>query len=227
MLALQRMGEAGGQLFEAVAGARRVRSGIGQSLPQGDEPGSAARSAGDRPPQPVACRGGPAFRAGAAAVRRVGQSACQPVQLLRIAALITCADCRRSVLPSSASVRSRRVRSGAATSAAAVGVGARRSAAKSAMVKSVSWPTPLMTGIGQAREGAGHDLFVERPQIFDAAAAAADDQRLAEAARARSGNRGSNLRSGAVLYRRREEHDGRRPSRQGTENVARPLPAAR
>ena len=47
--------------------------------------------------------------------------------------------------------RSRLARSGATISAAAVGVGARRSAAKSAMVKSVSWPTPLITGMVQAR----------------------------------------------------------------------------
>ncbi len=36
------------------------------------------------------------------------------------------------------------------SSAAADGVGARRSAAKSAMVKSVSWPTAEITGRGQA-----------------------------------------------------------------------------
>lgn len=41
-------------------------------------------------------------------------------------------------------------RSGHTCSAAPVGVGARRSATKSAMVKSVSCPTPLMVGIGQA-----------------------------------------------------------------------------
>jgi len=40
-------------------------------------------------------------------------------------------------------------RSATARWAAAVGVGARTSATKSAMVKSVSCPTPLMTGIGQ------------------------------------------------------------------------------
>ena len=37
--------------------------------------------------------------------------------------------------------------SGTANSAAAVGVGARRSATKSAMVKSTSWPTALIIGI--------------------------------------------------------------------------------
>ena len=40
--------------------------------------------------------------------------------------------------------------SGATSSAAAEGVGARRSATKSAMVKSVSWPTALITGAAEA-----------------------------------------------------------------------------
>ena len=40
--------------------------------------------------------------------------------------------------------------SGTTSSAAADGVGARTSAAKSAIVKSISWPTPLTTGIGEA-----------------------------------------------------------------------------
>ena len=39
------------------------------------------------------------------------------------------------------------VSSGTASSAAAVGVGARISATKSAIVKSISWPTALITGI--------------------------------------------------------------------------------
>src|SRR5258706_156940 len=49
-------------------------------------------------------------------------------------------------MPSSSSARS-----GLTSSAAAVGVGARRSATKSAMVKSVSWPMPVTTGTGHAR----------------------------------------------------------------------------
>ena len=40
--------------------------------------------------------------------------------------------------------------SGTTNSAAAEGVGARTSAAKSAIVKSISWPMPLTTGIGEA-----------------------------------------------------------------------------
>src|SRR5436190_1075081 len=42
-------------------------------------------------------------------------------------------------------------RSGLTSSAAAVGVGARRSATKSAIVKSVSCPMPVTTGTGHAR----------------------------------------------------------------------------
>ena len=41
-------------------------------------------------------------------------------------------------------------RDGLTSSAAAVGVAARLSATKSQMVKSVSWPTPLMVGMRQA-----------------------------------------------------------------------------
>ena len=50
-----------------------------------------------------------------------------------------------------ASPRPHKYRIGLTVSAAAVGVGARRSAAKSASVKSTSWPTPQTTGTAQAR----------------------------------------------------------------------------
>ena len=60
-------------------------------------------------------------------------------------------------------------------SAAADGVGARRSATKSAIVKSISWPTAEITGTGRGRDRAGHELLVERPEILDRAAAAPDD----------------------------------------------------
>ena len=61
------------------------------------------------------------------------------------------------------------------SSAAAEGVGARRSATKSAMVKSVSWPTAEITGTARRRNGPRHALFVERPQIFERPSAARDD----------------------------------------------------
>ena len=60
-------------------------------------------------------------------------------------------------------------------SAAADGVGARRSATKSAIVVSVSWPTAEITGTGDIRDRAGDDFLVERPQVFDRTAPAADD----------------------------------------------------
>ena len=60
-------------------------------------------------------------------------------------------------------------------SAAADGVGARRSATKSAIVTSVSWPTAEIVGTGTAGNRPRDDLLVERPQILDRAAAAADD----------------------------------------------------
>ena len=70
-----------------------------------------------------------------------------------------------------------------ANSAAAVGVAARWSATRSAMVKSVSWPMPAITGSGQAAIARARFSVVERPQILDAAAAASDDQHVAFVAR--------------------------------------------
>ncbi len=61
------------------------------------------------------------------------------------------------------------------SSAAADGVGARRSATKSAMVTSVSWPTAENHRYRDSRDRPRHDLFVERPQILDRSAAAPDD----------------------------------------------------
>ncbi len=60
-------------------------------------------------------------------------------------------------------------------SAAADGVGARTSAAKSAIVKSTSWPTAEMMGTGEAGDGSRDRFVVERPQIFDRPAPAPDD----------------------------------------------------
>ena len=56
---------------------------------------------------------------------------------------------RRRSVASAASDAIQSARGVAASSAAAVGVAARMSAAKSAMVKSVSWPTPEITGMLQ------------------------------------------------------------------------------
>jgi hypothetical protein len=79
---------------------------------------------------------------------------------------------RADVGPAGSSAQPQR-RGSAASSAAAVGVGARRSAhTKSAMVKSVSWPTPLTSGTGLRRDRAGELLVVEGPQVLHRAAAA-------------------------------------------------------
>ena len=61
------------------------------------------------------------------------------------------------------------------SSAAAEGVGARKSATKSAIVKSVSCPTAEITGTGRGRNRARHALLVERPQVFERATAARHD----------------------------------------------------
>ena len=60
-------------------------------------------------------------------------------------------------------------------SAAADGVGARRSATKSAIVTSVSWPTAEITGTATEHDRPRHDFLVERPQVLNRASAPADD----------------------------------------------------
>ena len=102
--------------------------------------------------------------------------ACELAQPCRRAAAAA-APCGGDAASCSAIDARRRTRPCARTtiSAAADGVGARRSATKSAMVTSVSWPTAEITGTGAAGDRPRHDLLVERPQIFDRSAAAADD----------------------------------------------------
>ena len=65
-------------------------------------------------------------------------------------------------------------------SAAAEGVGARRSATKSAMVKSVSWPTAETMGSARGGDGAGNALAVEGGQIFQRSSAAGEDDDVNE-----------------------------------------------
>ena len=69
-------------------------------------------------------------------------------------------------------------RSGVTAAAAPVGVGARTSATKSQIVKSVSCPTPDTTGSADSNTARRDHLFVERPQILDRTAAAPDDQHV-------------------------------------------------
>ena len=55
---------------------------------------------------------------------------------------------------------------------------ARTSAARSESVTSISWPTAETTGSRLGGDRTDDDLFVERPQVFEAAAAAANDQHI-------------------------------------------------
>ena len=114
-------------------------------------------------------------------------------------------------------------RGGLTSSAAAVGVGARSSAAKSAMVKSVSWPTPTTTGMSRGADRARQRLLVELPQVLDRTAAAHQQQYVAFGAPARGGERLRELRRGALaLHRRRVDHDrdGRIAAPQRGQDVA-------
>ena len=66
------------------------------------------------------------------------------------------------------------------SSAAADGVGARRSATKSHMVKSVSWPTAEITRQGGLGDGPGHRFGVERGQVLQGTAAPGNDDQLGD-----------------------------------------------
>ena len=103
-------------------------------------------------------------------------------------------------------------RDGLASSAAAVGVGARWSAAKSAMVKSVSWPTPTTTGIGQARMARATASSLNCPEVLDRAAAAHQQQHVALGARAgaREHRRDALGRARALHRDRIDDHRDRR-----------------
>ena len=119
---------------------------------------------------------------------------------------------------------SRSSRSGTSSSAAAEGVGARRSAAKSARLKSVSWPIADTTGTGEAAIARARRFVVERPQVLQRAAAAG------RAAARRSGrwrrralqHRRDLRRRGRALHRHRQDLDleQRESPRQHAEHVA-------
>ena len=108
----------------------------------------------------------------------LGPVAEQRLELLARPARAPGARSARRGAPSSRTWASSSLRTGTAISAAAVGVGARTSAAKS-----------HRRGVGlvadrgddrdrRAGDGADHLLLVERPQILDRAAAARDDQQV-------------------------------------------------
>ena len=79
---------------------------------------------------------------------------------------------------SSASEAMSSARTGTANSAAAVGVGARTSAAWSISVQSVSWPTAAISGIALRAAARTTHLVVEAHEILERAAAARDDQHV-------------------------------------------------
>ena len=95
--------------------------------------------------------------------------------------------------------------------AAAVGVGARTSATKSQIVKSVSWPTPDTTGSADSNTARATGLLVERPQVLDRAAAARDDQHIDLGALVGDADRARDLGCGLrALHGRRIDHDAQR-----------------
>ncbi len=95
-------------------------------------------------------------------------------------------------------------------SAAADGVGARRSATKSAMVTSVSCPTAGDHRHRARGDGPRHDFLVERPEILDRPAAAPDDHDI-DAVDPRDHPQAARdvLRGALALDARRTNHDMR------------------
>jgi hypothetical protein len=93
-------------------------------------------------------------------------------------------------------------------SAAADGVGARRSATKSAIVTSLSWPTAEMTGTGQEAIARATASSLKAQKIFHRAATAPDDHDV-DAGHAADGSDGlRNIERGSVaLHARRPDHD--------------------
>ena len=125
---------------------------------------------GERADAPAA-RGAGAAGARASAGRARRSAAWSRRWAWRVAALAHAAAAARCRVGQRFAARPRC--GGAASSAAAVGVGARTSAAKSASVKSVSWPTPHTSGTGLRDDRAREALIVEGPEVLDRPAAAA------------------------------------------------------
>ena len=130
-------------------------------------------------------------------IARVARSSDRPTRSRALASWATGlsrSSARRSAMTSRAVVRrriaaapSRRrpplrtaarnsARSGTTISAAADGVGARTSAAKSESVTSASCPTPQTTGTECADDRPNHGLVVERPEVLERPAAAGQDR---------------------------------------------------
>jgi len=146
------------------------RAGLGEAAEMGVGIGSQSTGqASGRAIQPLPrdrkqfARGGQRPHGGANSLRRPSWPRCQHSIVRRASA---------------ATSTNNSLRTGTAISAAAVGVGARLSAAKSISVMSVSWPTAEISGDHAVGSGTDHDLLVERPQVFQRSATARDDQKI-------------------------------------------------
>ena len=105
----------------------------------------------------------------------------------------------------------------------AEGVGARASAAKSAIVKSISWPMPGDHRHRAGTDGARNALVVECPQILERSPAARQNQHIAlAAARGELERRDDARRRRRALHRRRidEHRGGREAAREHVQDVA-------
>ena len=120
-------------------------------------------------------------------------------------------------------------RTGAANSAAAVGVGARTSAAWSIRVQSVSWPTAAMERDHAAGGRAHHRFIVEAHEVLERAAAARDDQHVGtrhgppiDGERVEAVDRGGDLGGGGLALNadRPDDHPNREAVGEAMQDVA-------
>ena len=196
------------------APSRRPRSNVVELAPQLLTAGARARRAARASTRASACVSSAACRPRIASARRKAGERRPAAGDVHAAAQALHAPARRGDAAARAGDRSgRRIRPSRATtsSAAADGVGARTSATKSAIVTSVSWPTAEMTGTGDARDRARDDLLVERPEILDRSAAAADDDDVdaGHACDRRAAPRAISRRRALALHARRADHEVR------------------
>ena len=76
------------------------------------------------------------------------------------------------------------------------------------MVTSISWPMAETTGSARADDRPRHDLLVERPEVFEAAAAAGDDDQVGPGDPVGQGERGDDLAAAPAPWtRRRRDQD--------------------
>ena len=174
------LAQPGVKALQPLRGARQLRlwGMAGQHMGEMREP---------QPPrvQRPAQRGAQALAGAVAALERMrsaiaapaGSTRCSEARWRRFASSSRrSAPARRRASVAVCSISS--ARTGTHFSAAPVGVGARRSAAKSISVVSVSWPMAEIERNGARRRRAHDDLLVEAPEVLERAAAARDDQHV-------------------------------------------------